>query len=483
MRAPRPPDLMAAWTIGGMEGRLHFVNKSRAAITCTRVPPSPLQGRSLRARRHLCTLGRLQAQGMRLIAALWRAPPGVAMRSGAPRRTITALTEMQQQLVETTEKFCRDAVAPIAASMDVEGTFPAHLWPALGELGLLGVTASEAYGNGLSMGYFEHVLVMEALSRASASLALSYGAHSNLCVNQIVRNASDAQKARFLPRLLSGASIGALAMSEHAAGSDVVSMRTTATAVPAAAGGVDHYLLNGSKMWITNGPDADIFIVYAKTDAAAGAAGISAFIVDRREALTAPGFGTSPKLDKLGMRGSGTCELVFDNCVVPAANLLGKAGGGVYILMSGLDYERIVLAGGPLGIMQACMDTVVPYVHTRRQFGRPIGDFQLMQGKIADMHVRLESTRAYVYSVARACDAAGASPKECAGAILLAGENGTRQALDAIQCLGGNGYTNEYPVGRYLRDAKLYEIGAGTSEIRRMIIGREYAKDFARASA
>jgi isovaleryl-CoA dehydrogenase len=377
------------------------------------------------------------------------------------------LSDLQTQLVTAVNRFAEEQMAPRAAKIDETNTFPRDLWPQLGSMGLLGITAPESAG-GLGMGYFEHVLAMEALSRASASVALSYGAHSNLCVNQIVRNGNEEQKERFLPKLISGEHVGALAMSEAGAGSDVVSMRTSATKEG------DFYVLNGTKMWITNGPDAEVLVVYAKTDPSAGPKGISAFLVEKGMA----GFTTSQKLDKLGMRGSNTCELVFENCRVPKANLMGKEGDGVYILMSGLDYERAVLSGGPLGIMQACMDVVLPYVNTREQFGRPIGQFQLLQGLIADMHTSLSASRAYVYSVARACDAGVRDSKECAGAILFAAENATRMALNAIQCLGGNGYINEYPTGRLLRDAKLYEIGAGTSEIRRMIIGREYNKLF-----
>lgn len=369
-------------------------------------------------------------------------------------------------LTEQVEAFCQKVIAPRASEIDQSNVFPRDLWPRMGELGLHGITVAEEY-DGVNLGYLAHVLVMEQVSRASASVGLSYGAHSNLCINQIHRHGTAEQKARYLPPLVSGEHVGALAMSEPGAGSDVVSMRLTAVREG------DHFVLNGNKMWITNGPDADTFVIYAKTDPAAGPKGISAFIV---EAGT-PGFTTAQKLDKLGMRGSSTCELVFDNCRVPQENLLGPLHGGVKVLMSGLDYERVVLAAGPLGIMQACMDVVLPYVRERKQFGQPIGEFQLVQGKLADMYTRLASSRALVYSVASACDQGRTSRKDCAAAILFAAENATQMALDAIQLLGGNGYINEYPTGRLLRDAKLYEIGAGTSEIRRWLIGRELMGD------
>jgi len=372
------------------------------------------------------------------------------------------MDETLRALTEQVEAFCQKMIAPRAAEIDQSNAFPCDLWPKMGELGLHGITVAEEY-EGVGLGYLAHVLVMEQMSRASASVGLSYGAHSNLCINQIHRHGTPDQKARYLPDLVSGKHVGALAMSEPGAGSDVVSMRLTAVREG------DHYVLNGNKMWITNGPDADTFVIYAKTDANAGAKGISAFIV---EAGT-PGFTTAQKLDKLGMRGSSTCELVFDNCPVPAENLLGALHGGARVLMSGLDYERVVLAAGPLGIMQACMDVVLPYVRERKQFGQAIGDFQLVQGKLADMYTRLASSRALVYSVASDCDLGHTSRKDCAAAILFAAENATQMALDAIQLLGGNGYINEYPTGRLLRDAKLYEIGAGTSEIRRWLIGRE----------
>ena len=376
------------------------------------------------------------------------------------------MDETLRALTEQVEAFCQQVIAPRAAEIDQSNAFPRDLWPQMGELGLHGITVAEEY-DGVGLGYLAHVLVMEQVSRASASVGLSYGAHSNLCINQIHRHGTPDQKARYLPDLVSGKHVGALAMSEPGAGSDVVSMRLTAVREN------DHYVLNGNKMWITNGPDADTFVIYAKTDANAGAKGISAFIV---EAGT-PGFTTAQKLDKLGMRGSSTCELVFDNCPVPAENLLGALHGGARVLMSGLDYERVVLAAGPLGIMLACMDVVLPYVRERKQFGQAIGDFQLVQGKLADMYTRLASSRALVYSVAAACDQGHTSRKDCAAAILFAAENATQMALDAIQLLGGNGYINEYPTGRLLRDAKLYEIGAGTSEIRRWLIGRELMGD------
>jgi isovaleryl-CoA dehydrogenase len=365
-------------------------------------------------------------------------------------------------LRQTVRRFARDRVATLAAEIDRSNQFPAHLWKEMGALGLLGITADEEFG-GAKLGYLAHCIVMEELSRASASVGLSYGAHSNLCVNQINRHGTEEQKRRFLPKLISGEHVGALAMSESEAGSDVVSMKLKAEK----RGG--HYILNGRKMWITNGPDANTLVVYAKTDPTAGAKGITAFLVEGDMA----GFSRSPKLDKLGMRGSNTCELVFQNCDVPAANRLGAEGEGVRILMSGLDYERVVLAAGPLGIMAACLDIVVPYIHARKQFGKAIGEFQLMQGKLADMYVILSAARAYVYAVANACDRGETTRKDAAGCIVYSAERATQTALDAIQMLGGNGYTNDYPAGRLLRDAKLYEIGAGTSEIRRMLIGRE----------
>jgi isovaleryl-CoA dehydrogenase len=373
-----------------------------------------------------------------------------------------ALGDSADMLRDSVMRFADDEIAPRAADIDKRNAFPDDLWRKMGELGILGVTVEEEFG-GAAMGYLEHVVAMEEVSRASASVGLSYGAHSNLCVNQIRRNGNGEQKQRYLPRLVSGEQIGALAMSEAGAGSDVVSMRLQARKQG------DRFILNGTKMWITNGPDADVLVVYAKTDPDAGPRGISAFIVEK----TFKGFSTAQKLDKLGMRGSNTCELVFDDCEVPEENVIGEIGRGVNVLMSGLDIERVVLAAGPLGIMQACMDIVVPYVHERKQFDRPIGDFQLMQGKLADMYTTMNASKAYVYAVARACDQDGPTRKDAAGAILYASERATWMALEAIQCLGGNGYINDYATGRLLRDAKLYEIGAGTSEIRRMLIGRE----------
>src|SRR5687768_16899454 len=361
--------------------------------------------------------------------------------------------------------FAAKEIAPRAAEIDRSNQFPPDLWPKLGSLGVLGITVEEAYG-GSALGYLAHVVAMEEISRASGSVGLSYGAHSNLCVNQIRRNGSEAQKRKYLPKLISGEHVGALAMSEPGAGSDVVSMRLKATRRG------DQYVLDGSKMWITNGPDADTLVVYAKSDPQAGARGITAFLVEKGM----QGFSTAQKLDKLGMRGSNTCELVFQSCEVPAENVLGAEGRGVNILMSGLDYERAVLAGGSLGLMAAALDAVIPYVHERQQFGQPIGEFQLMQGKLADMYTTFSACRAYVYTVARALDrghTGSAARKDAAGAILYAAEKATWMAGEAIQALGGNGYINEFPTGRIWRDAKLYEIGAGTSEIRRMLIGRE----------
>jgi len=365
-------------------------------------------------------------------------------------------------LRKTAGDFAQDRIAPRAAAIDRDNEFPRDLWPEMGALGLHGITVEEDYG-GAGLGYLHHCVAMEEISRASAAVGLSYGAHSNLCVNQIRRNGSEAQKRKYLPKLISGEHVGALAMSEPGAGSDVVSMRTRADKKS------DRYLLNGSKMWITNGPIADTMVVYAKTDRTAGARGITAFIVEK----DFKGFAPAQKLDKLGMRGSDTGELVFTDCEVPAENVLGAVGNGVNVLMSGLDYERVVLAAGPLGIMQACLDVVIPYVHQRQQFGQAIGRFQLVQAKLADMYVTMNAAKSYVYAVARACDEGRTTREDAAGAILYAAERATWMALEAIQCLGGNGYINEFPTGRLLRDAKLYEIGAGTSEIRRMLIGRE----------
>ena len=372
------------------------------------------------------------------------------------------LGETAEQIRDAVRAFTNAEIAPLAAEIDRSDEFPRQLWPKLGELGLHGITVEEEYG-GAGLGYLEHCVAMEEISRGSAAVGLSYGAHSNLCVNQIRRNGSDEQKRRYLPKLISGEHVGALAMSEPGAGSDVVSMRLRADKRG------DRYILNGTKFWITNGPSADVLVVYAKTDPEAGAKGITAFLIEKNF----KGFRVAQKLDKLGMRGSETGELVFEDCEVPQENVLGAIGKGVNVLMSGLDYERAVLAAGPLGIMQSCMDLVLPYVHQRKQFGLPIGSFQLMQGKLADMYTVMSAARAYVYAVARACDRGGTNRKDAAGAILYAAEKATWMTLEAIQCLGGTGYINETPSGRLLRDAKLYEIGAGTSEIRRWLIGRE----------
>ena len=369
-------------------------------------------------------------------------------------------------LRESVAEFAAREISPLAGKIDQENAFPAALWSRLGDMGLLGVTIDPKFG-GAGMGYLEHTIAMEEISRASGSVGLSYGAHSNLCVNQIFRNGTDAQKSQFLPDLISGAKVGALAMSEHSSGSDVVSMQLRAEKSG------DHFVLNGSKMWITNGPDADTLVVYAKTDLAAKAHGITAFIIEKG----LEGFSTGPKLDKLGMRGSNTCELIFENCAVAKDRVLGAENKGVGVLMSGLDFERVVLSGGPLGLMQACLDIVLPYVHDRKQFGKPIGSFQLVQAKLADMYTTLNACRAYVYAVAQACDRGQTTRKDAAGAILYSAERATQMALDAIQLLGGSGYVNDYATGRLLRDAKLYEIGAGTSEIRRMLIGRELFKE------
>ncbi|CAG8436418.1 1612_t:CDS:10 [Funneliformis caledonium] len=380
---------------------------------------------------------------------------------------IAGLTEEQNELHETVHQFCQKELKIRAAEIDRQNSFPTDMWKKFGEMGLLGVTVPEEYG-GLNKGYLEHTIIMEEISRASGSVALSYGAHSNLCVNQIVRNGNEKQKSRYLPKLISGDYVGALAMSEPGSGSDVVSMRLRAEKKG------DKYVLNGNKMWITNGPDANVLIVYAKTNHEAGARGITAFLIEKEF----QGFSTAQKLDKLGMRGSNTCELIFENCEVPAENVLGEENKGVYVLMSGLDLERLVLSGGPLGLMQAALDIVLPYVQSRYQFGQPIGHFQLIQAKLADMYTKLNASRSYVYSVARACDNGHVSNRDCAAVILYSAERATEVALDAIQCLGGNGYINDYDTGRILRDAKLYEIGAGTSEIRRLVIARELYKEF-----
>lgn len=378
---------------------------------------------------------------------------------------LSHLDETQTALLDEVRKFALSEIVPRASDIDKNNEFPADLWLKMGELGLLGITAPEQYG-GSEMGYLEHCLVVEEISRASASVGLSYGAHSNLCVNQIVRNGNEEQKQKYLPKLISGEHVGALAMSESGSGSDVVSMKLKAEKKG------DNYVLNGTKMWITNGPNADVLVVYAKTEPTKHAHGITTFLIERGM----KGFSTSPKLDKLGMRGSNTCELVFDNCEVPASNVMGELNKGVYVLMSGLDFERLVLSAGPLGIMQSIVDNVYPYVFTRKQFEKPIGSFELMQGKLADMHTTLSACRSYVYSVARACDKNNNNPADCAGVILYTAEKATQMALEGIQAFGGNGYINEYPLGRLLRDAKLYEIGAGTSEVRRMLIGREIQK-------
>ncbi|CAA7398187.1 unnamed protein product [Spirodela intermedia] len=391
-------------------------------------------------------------------------------RQGLVARFSTSLLfdDTQEQFKESVAQFAQESIAPHAAKVDATNNFPkdVNLWKLMGDFNLHGVTAPEEYG-GLGLGYLYHCIAMEEISRASGAVGLSYGAHSNLCINQLVRHGNPSQKQKYLPKLIAGDHVGALAMSEPNAGSDVVSMRCKADRVN---GG---YVINGNKMWCTNGTIAETLVVYAKTDLKAGSKGITAFIIEKGM----PGFSTAQKLDKLGMRGSDTCELIFDNCLVPEENILGQEGKGVYVMMSGLDLERLVLAAGPLGLMQACLDVAIPYVRQREQFGRAIGEFQLMQGKLADMYTSLQSARAFVYSVARDCDHGKIDPKDCAGVILYAAERATQVALQAIQCLGGNGYVNEYPTGRLLRDAKLFEIGAGTSEIRRMIIGRELFKN------
>ena len=384
------------------------------------------------------------------------------MLANAPRPFNFDLGETADAIRDTVHAFAQEKIAPRAEEIDRTNQFPRDLWPQMGALGLHGITVPEEYG-GAGLGYLEHCVAIEEVSRASASVGLSYGAHSNLCVNQIARNGNDAQKKKYLPKLISGEHVGALAMSEPGSGSDVVSMKTRAVRKG------DRYVLTGNKMWITNGPIAETLVVYAKTDPEAGPKGITAFLIEKGM----KGFSTHQKLDKLGMRGSDTCELVFEDCEVPEENVLGSVGRGVNVLMSGLDYERVVLSAGPLGIMQAAMDIVLPYIHERKQFGQSIGEFQLVQGKVADMYVAMNSCKAYVYAVAKACDRAETTREDAAGAILIAAEKATQLALDAIQLLGGNGYINDYPTGRLLRDAKLYEIGAGTSEIRRMLIGRE----------
>lgn len=384
------------------------------------------------------------------------------MLANAPRPFNFDLGETADAIRDTVHGFAQEKIAPRAQEIDQTNQFPRDLWPQMGALGLHGITVKEEDG-GAGLGYLEHVVAIEEISRASASVGLSYGAHSNLCINQIARNGNAAQKAKYLPKLISGEHVGALAMSEPGAGSDVVSMKTKAVKKS------DRYVLTGNKMWITNGPIAETLVVYAKTDPEAGSKGITAFLIEKGM----KGFSTHQKLDKLGMRGSDTCELVFEECEVPEENVLGAVGRGVNVLMSGLDYERVVLAAGPLGIMQAALDVVMPYVHERKQFGQAIGEFQLVQGKIADMYVMMNACKAYVYAVAKACDRGETTREDAAGAILIAAEKATQIALDAIQLLGGNGYINDYPTGRLLRDAKLYEIGAGTSEIRRMLIGRE----------
>lgn len=408
---------------------------------------------------------------MHRIYALRRASSSLLQNQRRQRAlfsTSLLFDDTEKQFKESVYQFAQENIAPHAAKIDAANQVPkdVNLWKLMGDFNLHGVTAPEEYG-GLGLGYLYHCIAMEEISRASGSVGLSYGAHSNLCINQLVRNGNAAQKQKYLPKLISGEHVGALAMSEPNAGSDVVSMKCKADKVD---GG---YIINGNKMWCTNGPTAQTLVVYAKTDITAGSKGITAFIIEKGM----PGFTTAQKLDKLGMRGSDTCELVFENCFVPKENVLGQEGKGVYVMMSGLDLERLVLAAGPVGLMQACLDVVLPYVRQREQFGRPIGEFQFIQGKLADMYTSLQSSRAFVYSVARECDNGKVDPKDCAGVILSAAEKATQVALQAIQCLGGNGYVNEYPTGRLLRDAKLYEIGAGTSEIRRMIIGRELFKE------
>jgi isovaleryl-CoA dehydrogenase len=408
------------------------------------------------------------ASSLRALSGATRARKAPSKKNASmQKRRGYSTAEERMALRESVQEWAKEVVGPLAEKTDKENAFPNELWREMGKMGFLGVTAEEKYG-GLGLKYTEHCIIMEEISRQSGSIALSYGAHSNLCVNQITRNGTEAQKAKYLPKLITGEHVGALAMSEPGSGSDVVSMKLKAEKRGS------KYILNGNKMWITNGPDADTLVVYAKTDMAAGPKGITAFLIEKGM----PGFSTAQKLDKLGMRGSNTCELVFQNVEVPAENVLGQEGRGVYVLMSGLDFERLVLSAGPVGLMQGCLDVVLPYVHTREQFGQKIGEFQLIQAKMADMYTTFRASQSFMYSVAADADAGKCDRKDCASVILYCAEAATKVALDAIQCLGGVGYTTDYPVGRILRDAKLYEIGAGTSEIRRMLIGREFNNQF-----